>query len=244
MNRIAGEWGIWLPSSLIAGAVVFGVLTLFRTPSLLPSRSSDATARSSVSKVELASGANALLNDEVVLRDPTPLFLPSRWNAAEDALALNAPREPGGALQDYAAKLSFSADELKLELPPAVTVPSRPSDTFEIGGSDRSAAGFGQADTVVPPLPARGGFIEVVSASSGEVELRQPLALERPPGDAPWQPLEFLVAVDAVGIVRVPVLTESSRVPAVDSYFESYLVNTLRIGERLSPGFYRISIGP
>ena len=56
--------------------------------------------------------------------------------------------------------------------------------------------------------------------------------------------MEFLVAVDAMGLVGPPTLTESSRVAAVDGYFQNYLVKTLHAGQRLAPGFYRICIGP
>ena len=56
--------------------------------------------------------------------------------------------------------------------------------------------------------------------------------------------MEFLIAVDAMGLVGPPILTESSRVAAVDGYFQIYLVKTLHAGERLAPGFYRVCIGP
>ena len=73
--------------------------------------------------------------------------------------------------------------------------------------------------------------------------LAEPLADANPPaGD--WQPMEFLVAVDPMGLVGPPTLTESSRVAAVDGYFQNYLVKTLHAGQRLAPGFYRICIGP
>jgi hypothetical protein len=82
-----------------------------------------------------------------------------------------------------------------------------------------------------------------MEARNGQRLLAQPLADANPPGAA-WQPLEFLVAVDAMGLVGPPILTESSRVAAVDGYFQNYLVKTLHAGQRLAPGFYRVCIGP
>ena len=35
-----------------------------------------------------------------------------------------------------------------------------------------------------------------------------------------------------------------SDVDAVDAYFERYLTDTFRVGDRLAPGFYRIRVGP
>ena len=40
------------------------------------------------------------------------------------------------------------------------------------------------------------------------------------------------------------VLTVHSDVAEVDAYFGRYLVEKLMVGQRLEPGFYRISIGP
>lgn len=242
MRRAPIGGGTWL---LAAGGSVLTVillLNLFRTPEVSLARRPQ--SRAALTKVELAWKGDALLKEETGLRDPTPLFLPTRWNASEDALALNAPGEPGGAFPDYAPLWAFDPAELKLELPAPVEVPLRPADVLAIEKSDRPFAGFGQTDSSITPLPSRGGFIEVTAQGSGHVILRQPLPEEKAPVEGAWQPLEFLVAIDAAGIVRPPVLTESSRVAAVDSYFENYLVKTLHIGEQLAPGFYRISIGP
>jgi hypothetical protein len=102
---------------------------------------------------------------------------------------------------------------------------------------------LGQSDHPVSQLNARKAFIEILAAINGQRLLAQPLTNANPPGGA-WQPMEFLVAVDAMGLVGPPTLTESSRVAAVDGYFQNYLVKTLHAGQRLTPGFYRICIGP
>jgi hypothetical protein len=48
---------------------------------------------------------------------------------------------------------------------------------------------------------------------------------------------------DAAGLVGPLVPTIRSGT-AADAYFLKYLTESLRVGERLSPGFYRISVGP
>jgi hypothetical protein len=53
-----------------------------------------------------------------------------------------------------------------------------------------------------------------------------------------------VAAVDAAGLVAPAAITRRSGFEDVDSYFQNFLVQTLRVGERLSPGFYRISVGP
>jgi hypothetical protein len=65
-----------------------------------------------------------------------------------------------------------------------------------------------------------------------------------PAGQTEWQPAEFLVCVTAEGLLGRPVETVSSDVEDVDVFFRDYIEKTLRLGERLSPGMYRVVVGP
>ena len=65
-----------------------------------------------------------------------------------------------------------------------------------------------------------------------------------PAGQPDWQPAEFLIAVTPAGLLGRPVETVSSDVEDVDVFFRDYLARTLRLGERLPPGFYRVVVGP
>jgi hypothetical protein len=65
-----------------------------------------------------------------------------------------------------------------------------------------------------------------------------------PAGSADWQPAEFLVSVTVSGILGRPVETASSDLEDVDVFFRDYLAKTLRLGERLPPGNYRVVVGP
>ena len=185
----------------------------------------------------------SLKPNEAALTDPTPLFLPTEWNAGQNALPANTQREPGGSFQGYPAKLAYAEAELKLDLPSTVLMPARPADALASDRTGQTYLGLGQRDLANHQLIARKAFIEVHAAASGQRMLAQPLVDAQPP-DGDWQPMEFLVAVDPMGLVGPPTLTESSRVAAVDGYFQNYLVKTLHAGQRLAPGFYRICIGP
>ena len=219
------------------------LLSLFASPAAPPDDRQFIDDSTPVVPVALAWSGNELLKEEVALRDPTPLFLPTRWNASEDALAMNAPREPGGSFQDYAPHFTFPDADLKLSFLPEADIPARPADAFAMDRTSRQLLGFGQTDRAIEPLRARGGVVQVVAAIDGQV-VQESVIEQQPPEQGTWQPLEFLVAVDRVGVVRPPVLTESSRVSAVDQFFQEYLIKGLHIGERLAPGFYRVSIGP
>ncbi len=243
MTTTAGRQRRWILAA--GGALVVAVLAvslLFRRrPGAARWRPEAGAGRGAVKIVSLKP-------NEASLTDPTPLFLPTEWNAGQNALPANTQREPGGSFQGYPAKLAFAVaeTELKLNLPPPVAVPAAPG-----GCAWRPTApachswDWGRPiDVNVPQLVARKAFIEILAAvDGGQCLLAQPLADANPP-DGDWQPMEFLVAVDPMGLVGPPTLTESSRVAAVDGYFQNYLVKTLHAGQRLAPGFYRICIGP
>ena len=86
--------------------------------------------------------------------------------------------------------------------------------------------------------------MEVAAVADGGLVLAEPVVANAPPSESSWQPLEFLVAIDRAGLVRPAMLVTSSQVSSVDAYFRDFLTEGLHIGERLAPGFYRVSIGP
>jgi hypothetical protein len=238
MKTAAGRQHRWVIATAGALAGLVAIALLFRAPDRprvtgLPPRP---TPTSSVRLVSLK-------KNEAALTDPTPLFLPTEWNAGQNALPANTQREPGGSFQGYPAKLAFAVSDLKLNFPAAVTVPARPAEALPLDRAGQSFLALGQIDHDISQLVARKAYIEILESRNGRRLLSQPLGDANPP-DRAWQPMEFLVAVDAMGLVGPPVLTESSRVAAVDGYFQNYLVKTLHAGQRLAPGFYRVCIGP
>ncbi len=228
----------WIYATLGGVVALLAISQLFRGPGVTQVKTVKSPPRP-------AAGIQIipLKKNDTVLTDPTPLYLPTEWNAGQNALPANTQREPGGSFQGYPAKLAFAESELKLRLPAPVTVPARPADAVALDRSSQSFLGVGQVDQVVTQLTDRKAFIEIVDSKSGRQLFSQAIGDANPPAGA-WEPLEFLVAVDPMGMVGPPVLTESSRVAAVDAYFQNYLVKTLHAGQRLAPGFYRVSIGP
>lgn len=213
------------------------------------------------------------MTDEATLLDPTPLFLPTEWNATQKELA---PPEPSGSFQSFRVppKLAFAEADFRLGrqeaagraaassgsarfdssigLPDPVAVPARPAEALSPGLAGSLLVGFGRSNRQVKALPARGSLIEITETASGRPALSgeastrvQRLAAgAQPPGGRAWQAMEFLAVVDATGLSAPVVVTARSGVEEVDAYFIDFVARTLRLGERLSPGFYRISIGP
>lgn len=239
---------IWLVSGGVGTALVVGVLALFQAPAGLPPLRSEV-----VRTVELrqVTGAPNVLNEETLLRDLAPLFLPTDRNAV-----LQSPpaREPGRTFLDVEAPKFGIADrawQFDRALPPLVTLNGKslaqagPLDYLHSVGDEFSLSGLGRASAPLPEVGARGATIEVVRLRDGSVLLSQPVPLEnRPPTDKLWLPLELVANVGPSGLVAPLALNQRSGVDEVDSHFRTFLSKTFQVGERLPPGFYRIRVSP
>jgi len=177
-----------------------------------------------------------------MLRDPAPLFLPTDFNSSRKDYV---PKEPGGAFVGFQPEYIFDPSQLVLHLPPPTAIPDAPAEALAGDPPGAPFIGFDRADPVVEPLSQRTAYVEVVNAGTGRGVFGEALSDAHPPQTSvPWQPMEFIAAVDSAGLVGPVVPTVRSGVDEVDAYFGLYLAETLRIGQRLAPGFYRISVGP
>jgi len=177
-----------------------------------------------------------------MLLDPTPLFLPTEFNSSRIDYV---PREPDGAFAGFPSKMTFSVSELQLHLPPPAVVPATPAEALAGDPPGAPFIGFDRADPIVEPIVPRMAYIEIVDAGTGRSVFGAPVADAHPPASSvPWQPMEFIAAVDSSGLVGPVMPTARSGVGDVDAYFGRYLADTLRVGQRLAPGFYRIIVGP
>ncbi len=220
------------------GALLTLILSiLFRAPS--PAPAAPRPARPTVGWVHFGGGSgDSLLNEQTALHDPTPLFLPTARNARPP----DPQRNPGVVFASYPPNLLFPVEGLALPLPHAG--PDQPAEALAADPPGNRLMGIGRSDVPVPTLPARGAYIEVTAAGTGEAVFSAELPGAKPPEGTLWQPLEFVAAVDPTGLVGPLVLTVRSDVDAVDAYFERYLTRTFWIGKRLPPGFYRVRVGP
>ena len=267
----AGTKRRWVWSAGVAALVAVLFLILFSMSH--PPASAPAAPRARPA-IELAERRDkSALDDEATLLDPMPLFQPTRWNTAQQAVA---PPEPGGTFQSYRvpANWIFVETDLKLgrvvatdavgkavaskklltslDLPEPVAVPEKPAEALAAGLPGPLVVGFGRTDQPVAALPGHGATVDIVAVGTGrmalpphEMALVQALAADaRPPGGRSWQAMEFLATVDSAGLAAPLMTTARSGVEEVDSYFQNFVARTLRVGDRLAPGFYRISVGP
>lgn len=235
----AGDKALWVIATGVVVIVLVGMGFLFLRKGAGPAV---VIAPMERPKLQPAVGLTNVLNEEATLLDPTPLYMPTLWNAGQNALPAELTAEPG-QFQGYGAKLMFGETELKLAAREPVEIPAKP-ESLAAGIVKQPFLGMGQLDSKLPMIQKRSGFVEVVTAQEGVLVYTHVLTDASPQGWGEGRPSVFLVAVDKAGLVGSPVLMESSRVADVDKYFEDYLENALRIGERVGPGFYRISFGP
>lgn len=239
----------WLPA--IASGLVLIVLAaaLFRVPSQPPAgraaQPSPAVrlVRSGRADATLHPGAS-LEGEDATLHDPTTLFLPTPWSSAQKDAPVPPPE---GSFTGYEPRLVFAEDKLGLGLAPEAPV-LRPADALQTSplGSN-PLIGIGRTDAPVPALGPRLVFVAAAEARTGRIVLAESLAVlpSAPPElrSRAWSPLEFMAAVDSAGLVwpLVPAVRSGT---AADAFFLNYLSRDFRIGDRLAPGFYRISVGP
>ncbi|HWA09258.1 MAG TPA: hypothetical protein VG838_07415 [Opitutaceae bacterium] len=177
------------------------------------------------------------------LTDPTPLFLPTPWNAKPRALPGTAIRGPEDDFR-YEAPFAFAVNAARLAFPARVDVPTKPADALGLWGGEAPFIGIGEGSPPANPLPSRAALVVVSEVGDGRQVLTQALPDAHPPGNGNWRPMEFLVTVEPAGLVGLPAIVPGSNAIEVATYFQNYLAKVLRIGERLAPGFYRIKVGP
>lgn len=190
--------------------------------------------------VEEGSGGQ-VLRERTELFDPTPLFFPTERNYGQRPLRESVRRQPAQVFRNFEPEFTFAEQTMKVYGTEAVLAPEKLSDVLE-KGNEAPFAGMGRVDAPQPTLSIRSAFLEIKQIADGKVIVSKPLmGLSLPRQD--FAPLEFIVAVGSAGVIGEPILTSGSEGEEVDSFFRDYLVKAFRLGERLSPGRYRVLVG-
>jgi len=248
MSAVAGRGGrrSWGVAALIAAVMVAGLVVLFRgherATEPMESPKVEAGVTMGLTRLDPAAG-DALLIEEATLFDPTPLFLPTEWNVSYNTLPVSIIRDIGRSFEDYPPRLGFNEIGLGLDFPATVEVPAKVSEVLPMFGRQQPYSGLGRTDPVIVPLPARGARVDVISAKDGSQALSLIVPVEQL-AQKVWQPLEFLIAVDAAGLIGPPVLIAQSSDEQSNRFFQDLLAKILRLGERLPPGVYQVCVGP
>ncbi len=182
-----------------------------------------------------------ILQERAELMDPTPLFFPTQWNYGQRPLSEGRMRQPGQVFGSFEPKLTVADQGLALYGAEAAPVPEKLSDVL-VQGNEAPFAGMGQVDGRLVTLPVRAGYLEVRRVGDTVSVIEQSLTgIQLPRTD--FAPVEFMVVIGTGGLVGSPILLSSSGWDEVDEYFRSYLARAYPLGERLSPGRYRVLVG-
>ena len=189
-----------------------------------------------------AGQGDQILREQAELMDPAPLFFPTEMNFGQRPLPESMRRQPGQVFSSFPENITLGEQKIKIYGNEPAVVPERLADLF-VQGNEAPFAGMGQIDMPRKALAARSGFMEVRNLGKHDNVIYQALdGVTLPRAD--FAPLEFLAVVSSAGLIGDPVLVAGSGWEEVDGFFRSYLVKTFRLGERLSPGRYRVLVGP
>jgi hypothetical protein len=233
VKTLAGEKLRWLAAGFATTIIGFGLLFWFE----VPSASTDHAAGSSPFETLVV---QRVVADEAALLDKTPLFLPTSWNTSIKDVSLPAT---GGVFADFPSAFAhkegdhsfgvFRSDQEGFN-----------GAILNIEGPNSAFLSFGQKAQNLQVTRRAVGYLEVYSAKDGIAVIREALTLDMPSAAINWSPIELMAVVSAAGLVGPPVLITRSGLDEVDLYFADLLVKVLRIGGKLSPGVYRIVVGP
>lgn len=239
-------WWLAIVTAVLTSAGVVGLLTLRfeKAVSPIPVRSATEPASSKIGLSRLEQAATAdLVVEEALFYDPTPMFLPTEWNSDQNSLPSNVLSDPGQMFQDFKARLVFQRDALSLNMPEYGESLRQPTDLVSGVEDMARLSGLGARDLKIGNLAPRGGYVEVVSMATGSVTYQAPLGMQGLGGDL-WQPLELTGAVTAAGVVGQLSIVASTGGVELDQRIRDHLLKSKHLGEQLSPGFYRIFVGP
>ena len=190
--------------------------------------------------------------DRVALLDTSPLYLPTRWNTTSgylDAIRSLRPRE---LFDPFPPRLSFADSPAAAELSLRLETAADPREIV-LGRERFPFASLGRVDSERPGHAVR--FARVAVYRFGEpAPLFEVEVLPDEVADTfdetifPGEPMAFSVQVTGFGGLGPFVRLQSSGREELDTFFRDGFRERLRDAWRergeLTPGYYRVEVGP
>lgn len=231
----------WVATSAVVSIGVVAAVVWLEVPSIKHNGVAPASRpRLTLDRVEPALHGDVLA-EKLAAYDPAPLFIPSEWNSTEASLPDEARPEAGGPFAPIPPELTKTA---ALAFPPPVPVPRSVVEGLRLATPADEPLALARGDFDVRPLGQRLAHLEAVKAETGEVVLAIDLPLVGGLPEADWQPLELVGAVTRSGLAGELVVIQSSGVEEIDQFFRDHLRRKVRVGQRLTRGFWVFRIGP
>ena len=223
--------------------ILFG-LSLIRLPEPNPRSATIVEPIGVVGLAELplpSSNENSMSG--LLLQDPTPLFLPTQLNSGRVDTAMTTERSPGTSFGPIPAKLLFSETDVQLAIPEVVAIPTSALSVVIDGTETLALTELSRADQSAQPLGKRDGRLEVFSVSTGRALWSVDIAESSFSAqlEGPW---ELLLAVTSSGSIGNPTVVSAGEGRGIDLEELSKVLEATHLGARLTPGIYRILLGP
>ena len=234
-TNIGGEQRLWIWSLLGALGLAGVTITLFITP--FSGQKSDQVSRSSVaSNIAL----KRVISEDAVLLDKTPLFLPTDFNTAVKDVSLP---KTGGIFSDFPPIFAYSESDVGFGGMRAAET-AFVNDALGLAGGAPVALGFGRGFDQTTAVDPRRFHLDILSVKDGARIFREILISDPPLGNSIWRPIEFVALIGSVGLDGPLIPIARSGSDDVDEYFSYFLARKLKRGAKLSPGTYRLIVGP
>lgn len=230
-------------AGLLAAGLALGVVSFWWSGRYHSSSVRPTTAKGPF--VRLAGSGNSqsdrILYERAEYLDPTPLFYPSNRNFGQSVHPSPLEREPGDGFAIFPPVFRFSDQRLSIYGVEGEQIPEKPADLAS-RGNETSFMGMGSADFSFPKLSQRIGHYEVKSIVDSRIVLAGDFSSSDLRKD--FAPLTFLLVVTPDGLLGDPQPVSNLGAENEISGFQEQLAAKVRLGERLAPGAYLVSIGP
>jgi hypothetical protein len=150
---------------------------------------------------------------------------------------------PGTSFGAIDAKLIFPDQANNLEIPGGVDVPGSALGTLDRVNRPVGHGELSRRDDRASPLPTRQGFLEIMAADTGKL-LYSSVINGSPLESSLTAPVELILAVSGAGLWVRPTVMEAPDGAAVDFNQINSTLKAAHLDVILSPGIYRISLGP
>lgn len=188
-------------------------------------------------------GRVAGLRGELVLKDPTPLFLPTEWNSGRVGDDLDVELTLGASFGEIGPKLIFPDAANDIAIPDGVEVPRTALSAVERNDQSLGHGELMRREGSLQRLSDRLGYAEVLTINSSKL-LYQKILIT---GSVPYAidaPVEAVLAINATGVWVRPTVIEAREGASVDFEQINSVLKALHLEAILPPGIYRILLGP
>lgn len=243
--NVAREALPWAGLSLVVAAVLVGGLGLVQTNDWDGALRLGASA-SRVGVVLTHADADeqvAGLRGEFVLKDPTPLFLPHKWNSGQVDERDEGVLFPGTSFGAIEPKLIFPEAANDIAIPDGVEVPATALSAMERLAETVGHGELTRRDGEPQALRSRRGYVEVMTMTDGNLLHQRVIDEDLTPFQV-QAPIEALLAISEAGVWVRPTVIEAPEGVSVNFEEINSVLKALHLESILSPGIYRILLGP